>query len=649
MRFKLVFLFLVSFLVFVIALIGRVDHILFSDKTAAVESQMRNQISPIAYSFSQTLSSHSSLINLGLKTYTGKKEFPSQSPLGEFEMIGELSSPSIKEWTFDQVIMNEKHKNKASLVQYLSLLLKNIDARDIAQEEYGIFTLLDQQRNPYLFVLENKTRQPGQRFQFYLIATDALQKYIEQNKNAYVNIFSVNQLGQALGHTISEYVGSQLSEDPIVQQIKNSPISKAFESYKNLKGESVFGFYEQVPKTNIFIVASQNTQHVFQGRSWLWLQLLLMGLGLSFIATGLLYLTAKNKEQVTTNLPTAQSLPQLDQHEEVTQDRRKEYLNFIHVLVLQLKNPISNILGYVQLQKTKPNEENLNLIESHARKLNETLDKLDVESSLKYLTSERDDITDVLQSVLKNINPLVHRKGVKIINQLQFSDKIEFPRNAVYKIIENILLNSIESMERMPSKEIKISGQNNHDEIEIFIEDSGEGIEKENLPKLLDPFFTTKSSREHSGLGLSEAFALVQALNGDLEISSTRQKGTTVKIKLKVIQELRSNKKLQSTLGVEKDKTTSSVESSTQIVATPQFNQMPEIFNSLEDQEVEKTLDFEALSWISNGNKNETIFNNENKKSQHIESFEKPNIKMKNKETQLANIEFSIRRPGDKI
>jgi len=66
--------------------------------------------------------------------------------------------------------------------------------------------------------------------------------------------------------------------------------------------------------------------------------------------------------------------------------------------------------------------------------------------------------------------------------------------------------------------------------VEITFHDNGKGIDPEDLPKIFDPFYTTKGNR--TGLGLSVAYGIVQAHHGTIDVNSTLGIGTTLIIKL---------------------------------------------------------------------------------------------------------------------
>ena len=71
--------------------------------------------------------------------------------------------------------------------------------------------------------------------------------------------------------------------------------------------------------------------------------------------------------------------------------------------------------------------------------------------------------------------------------------------------------------------------------VNISFADSGAGIPKENLEKILEPFFTTKA--KGTGLGLAITKQIVEMHHGKLEIDSEVGRGTTVTVRLPVERE----------------------------------------------------------------------------------------------------------------
>ncbi len=70
--------------------------------------------------------------------------------------------------------------------------------------------------------------------------------------------------------------------------------------------------------------------------------------------------------------------------------------------------------------------------------------------------------------------------------------------------------------------------------VRITVADSGEGIPEENLPRVFDPFFTTRHDR--SGLGLSAAYSIVRNHDGLIDISSRAGQSTTVTVFLPAVE-----------------------------------------------------------------------------------------------------------------
>jgi signal transduction histidine kinase/CheY-like chemotaxis protein len=68
--------------------------------------------------------------------------------------------------------------------------------------------------------------------------------------------------------------------------------------------------------------------------------------------------------------------------------------------------------------------------------------------------------------------------------------------------------------------------------VEIAVTDDGRGIAPEVLPRVFEPYFSTKTQTEHSGLGLSMVYGTVQQHRGGISIKSDVGRGTTVSVVL---------------------------------------------------------------------------------------------------------------------
>ncbi len=104
---------------------------------------------------------------------------------------------------------------------------------------------------------------------------------------------------------------------------------------------------------------------------------------------------------------------------------------------------------------------------------------------------------------------------------------------ALHTMFTNIIINAIQAIESKGA--ITIESMVKDKNASIAIADSGSGITDEVLPKVLDPFFTTKPAGSGTGLGLSIAHTIVQEHKGTINIESKVNKGTVVIVTLPVI------------------------------------------------------------------------------------------------------------------
>ena len=70
--------------------------------------------------------------------------------------------------------------------------------------------------------------------------------------------------------------------------------------------------------------------------------------------------------------------------------------------------------------------------------------------------------------------------------------------------------------------------------IAVRVRDTGVGIEPENLRHIFQPFFTTKSAKKGTGLGLPVSYGIIKKHGGDIEVQSERGKGSTFSIFLPI-------------------------------------------------------------------------------------------------------------------
>ena len=110
----------------------------------------------------------------------------------------------------------------------------------------------------------------------------------------------------------------------------------------------------------------------------------------------------------------------------------------------------------------------------------------------------------------------------------------------IEQVIINLLQNSIIAMGTRRGK-ITISSHYNKksDCIKIIVKDEGIGIEKKNLSRVTEPFFTTSRAHGGTGLGLYISYSIIKQHEGKIDIDSVRGKGTTITVSIPVRREMK--------------------------------------------------------------------------------------------------------------
>ncbi|THB66301.1 MAG: GAF domain-containing protein [Gammaproteobacteria bacterium] len=146
--------------------------------------------------------------------------------------------------------------------------------------------------------------------------------------------------------------------------------------------------------------------------------------------------------------------------------------------------------------------------------------------------TQQADINECIQSTLK-----------LVWNELKYNCKVEtdygeipeiecFP-GQLNQVFMNLMVNASHAIEKKGLIKIK-TFEGDNENIIITITDNGSGIEKENISKLFNPFFTTKEVGKGTGLGLSISYGIIEKHNGTIDVESTVGEGTTFTIKLPI-------------------------------------------------------------------------------------------------------------------
>jgi signal transduction histidine kinase/ActR/RegA family two-component response regulator len=105
------------------------------------------------------------------------------------------------------------------------------------------------------------------------------------------------------------------------------------------------------------------------------------------------------------------------------------------------------------------------------------------------------------------------------------------------QVFLNLLVNAGAAIEQgtVAENEIRLVVRPQGDEVLVEIRDTGCGIAPENLGRIFEPFFSTKSRAKGTGLGLPVSRKIVEELGGRLEVSSVPGRGTTFIVHLRAV------------------------------------------------------------------------------------------------------------------
>lgn len=201
-------------------------------------------------------------------------------------------------------------------------------------------------------------------------------------------------------------------------------------------------------------------------------------------------------------------------------------------LAHELRNPLTSIKTFIDLIPLKINDDNfkrelMNIVPKELKRLDELVGSLLDYSKPRPTQPKSINLHEIILEIKTMFKKNLQEKNIRL-NQSNTDVNLFVDESQLKQILINIILNSVDAIEDKGL--IEISAKEGDKKTSLTIKDNGKGIEKEELGKLFDPFYSSKNSGY--GIGLSITDRLVRENNGNIKIESDIGQGTRVIIQL---------------------------------------------------------------------------------------------------------------------
>ena len=219
--------------------------------------------------------------------------------------------------------------------------------------------------------------------------------------------------------------------------------------------------------------------------------------------------------------------------------RKSEKLSVVGQLAAgvahEIRNPLTSLKGFLQLLNSKNlgYENYFEIMQAEIERINFIVNEFMIVSNPQAVRSlEEKNLESILQSIVLLLSAQANLINVQMITEYD-SDipLIKCDENQMKQVFINILKNALEAMNNGGIIRIQIKNIQPNEILIRFI-DQGIGIPEEQLPKLGEPFHSTKETG--TGLGLMVTNKIIEGHNGRISIKSKVDQGTTVDIILPI-------------------------------------------------------------------------------------------------------------------
>src|SRR6056297_1410348 len=203
----------------------------------------------------------------------------------------------------------------------------------------------------------------------------------------------------------------------------------------------------------------------------------------------------------------------------------------------EINNPLGSIQSHINYLKAVETEnekkDSISWLETETKRIEGIVKRVLAFSHNSSSNSSTANLHNVIEDVLEVSKYNLKGKDIQIEKNFNASFPTALIRpDEAKQMFLNLFLNASQAIKA--TGRICFTTENNDGYIYTYISDTGYGIEENHLKNIFNPFFTTKSSTEANGLGLSIVYSILRKSGGDIHINSTIQKGTEVEISIPV-------------------------------------------------------------------------------------------------------------------
>lgn len=210
----------------------------------------------------------------------------------------------------------------------------------------------------------------------------------------------------------------------------------------------------------------------------------------------------------------------------------------------ELRTPVTAILGHAELSLSRPRStqeyrHSLERIQTEAARMQRLIGRMltlaRAESGRQPPEFSATNLTQLVETLVDTLHPQAAEKGLTLNVSIPPHLTLITDADSLTQILLNLLENAI-AYTAKGGVSLAVTSTPTH--VQITVSDTGPGISADHLPHIFQPFYRVDPARSRSqggaGLGLALTRELVQLLNGNIQVASTPNQGTTFTLSLPV-------------------------------------------------------------------------------------------------------------------